>query len=335
MNKGYYLQKLIDEFDNWYRNDIHSKNRDHYKNIISKQNIENFSDREFIHFFYEFVSDGGKVQSGGDRTKNKFKDTIEKALDSFRSFVIEPFNINFDLYDWFKRIDNYPGFGIGIATIYLNRIDYDSYPIMNNKTLKALNKLGYALSSTKNYANYERVKKIQRELISEFPVLENLYKSDALTHFIISVYEGEIYLSQDEKEQQELIEFYKKTKTKKELLEDLKNLQPTDSEEIFVNQKTYKRDNLTIAKIKILRDFKCQICGTAIIKRDGSKYIEAAHIKAKHQKGRETLDNIILLCPNHHKEFDLGDRLIKFHNSNFIDFMLNGRRHKINLTTEE
>lgn len=141
------------------------------------------------------------------------------------------------------------------------------------------------------------------------------------------------YLSQDEKEQEELAKYYKTTKTKEEILEDLKNLQSTDSEEIFINQKTYKRDNKTIAQIKILRGFKCQICGTTIIKKDGNKYIEAAHIKAKHQKGRETLDNIILLCPNHHKEFDLGDRTIRSHDSNFIDIVLNGQQYKINLTT--
>jgi len=142
-----------------------------------------------------------------------------------------------------------------------------------------------------------------------------------------------MYLSQDEKEQEELAKYYKKTKTKEEILNDLKNLKPTDSEEIIINQKTYKRDNKTISQIKILRDFKCQICGTTIIKKDGSKYIEAAHIKAKHQKGRETLDNIILLCPNHHKEFDLGDRIIKSHDNNFIDIVLNGQKYKIKLTT--
>jgi hypothetical protein len=141
------------------------------------------------------------------------------------------------------------------------------------------------------------------------------------------------YLSQDEKEQEELAKYYRKTKTKEEILDDLRNLQPTDSEEIFVNQKTYKRDNKTIAQIKILRDFKCQICGTTIMKKDGSRYIEAAHIKAKHLKGRETLDNIILLCPNHHKEFDLGNRTIRLHDSNFIDIVLNGQQYKINLTT--
>lgn len=139
------------------------------------------------------------------------------------------------------------------------------------------------------------------------------------------------FVSNDEKEQKELEQFYK-TKTKADILEELKNLKETDPEEIVVNRKTYKRDNKTIAQIKILRDFKCQICSTTIIKKDGSKYVEAAHIKPKHQKGRETLDNIILLCPNHHKEFDFGHLEIKLHDKTQIEFLLNGRQHKIKLS---
>jgi predicted HNH restriction endonuclease len=140
------------------------------------------------------------------------------------------------------------------------------------------------------------------------------------------------FVSNDEKEQIELEKYFKKTKSKADILKDLENLQDSDPEEIIVNHKTYKRDNKTIAQIKILRDFKCQICSTTIMKKDGSKYIEAAHIKAKHLKGRETLDNIILLCPNHHKEFDFGHLEIKLHDKKQIDFLLNGQRHKIKLT---
>ena len=42
---------------------------------------------------------------------------------------------------------------------------------------------------------------------------------------------------------------------------------------------------------------------------------------------------IILLCPNHHKEFDLGTLVIKTHNKTIIDIELNGERHKLKLTT--
>lgn len=171
--------------------------------------------------------------------------------------------------------------------------------------------------------------------LSSAGILESEYKK------LIEIYEYYIgkrfklpFTSKDEKEQNELTRFYKKTKSKADILEDLKKLKGDDPEETVVNRKTFKRDNKTIAQIKILRDFKCQICETTIIKKDGSKYVEAAHIKPKRKKGRETLDNIILLCPNHHKEFDLGDLIIKSQDIRHIDFLLNGKRHKLALTIE-
>lgn len=170
--------------------------------------------------------------------------------------------------------------------------------------------------------------------LSQAGILESDYKK--LTK-IYEYYTGKsfkpVYYSKDEKEQEELTKLFKKTKTKKEILADLEKTKETDSEEIVVNHKTYKRDNKTIAQIKILRDFKCQLCGTQIMKKDGSFYIEAAHIKAKHKKGCETLDNILLLCPNHHKEFDFGLLVIKKHMKTSIEIILNGRPYKLNLTT--
>lgn len=136
----------------------------------------------------------------------------------------------------------------------------------------------------------------------------------------------------DEHEQMEIIkEFKSQNKTKQDIINELKNLNPTDPEEVTINSKTFKRDNRTIAQIKILRDFKCQICSTSIKKKDGTFYIEAAHIEPKHRKGRETPDNILLLCPNHHKEFDYGVRNVLFHNMEKVHFTLNGIEHIISL----
>jgi 5-methylcytosine-specific restriction protein A len=136
----------------------------------------------------------------------------------------------------------------------------------------------------------------------------------------------------DEQEQKEIIrEFKNQKKTKQDIIAELKNLKPTDPEEVTINSKSFKRDNRTVAQIKILRDFSCQICSTTIKKKDGTFYIEAAHIEPKHRKGRETPDNILLLCPNHHKEFDLGDRNILLHDKDKIQFILNGKEHKISL----
>lgn len=138
----------------------------------------------------------------------------------------------------------------------------------------------------------------------------------------------------DEIEQNEIVAYLKEDVRREQILNDLKNLKETDPEIIVINHKTYKRDNKTIAQIKFLRNFQCQICRTSILKKDGTKYIEAAHIKAKYQKGRETPENIILLCPNHHKEFDFGDLKINEHSVSDLTFTLNGKTYKLNLLIE-
>ena len=141
-------------------------------------------------------------------------------------------------------------------------------------------------------------------------------------------------ISKDEVEQEEISKYFKKSKSKAEIIEALNNLTDKGSEKVTINRKAYKRDNRTVALIKILRNFECQICGLSIAKKDGSKYVEAAHIVPKHMKGAESPDNIILLCPNHHKEFDLGDCEIEEHTKNELKFMMNGKRYELSLSVE-
>lgn len=137
--------------------------------------------------------------------------------------------------------------------------------------------------------------------------------------------------AENEKEQDEIIEYLEKTKTKEEIIKDLRQKTPIEPQLIFVNNKQYKRDNKTIAEIKIARDFQCQICNTFILKKDGKRYVEAAHIISKSDRGQELPENIILLCPNHHKEFDLGDCQIKTQTKSHIELLINGKNYTINL----
>jgi len=138
--------------------------------------------------------------------------------------------------------------------------------------------------------------------------------------------------SPDDIEQSEIIERFKKQKkSKQDIANDLRQLKPTDSELINIYGKAYKRNNRTIASIKFLRDFKCQMCNKFVLKKDGTPYIEAAHITPKHQQGQETPDNILILCPNHHKEFDLGDLIIIEQNPDMIHLKLNGIEYKLQI----
>lgn len=139
-------------------------------------------------------------------------------------------------------------------------------------------------------------------------------------------------LKADEIEQSQIIKsITESNSTREEIINSLKKLTTQSSEKVNINSIAYKRDNHTIAKIKILRKFECQICGTKIKKEDDSYYIEAAHIKPKKENGPETPDNILILCPNHHKEFDYGKVDIISKSKKAISFYLNGVQHSISL----
>jgi 5-methylcytosine-specific restriction protein B len=183
------ISKLVSSFNKWYSSDPHASNEDHYKDIITHENLSKLSRSDFTDFFYTFVAEGGKIQSGGDRQKNRFKETIEKNYESFKSFMLEPFQPAFNLDSWLGRVGEYKHFGFGSATIYLNRVDKNTYCIVNNKTKDALKKLGFEIS-TDNIKSYYETKKAQEELLKAYPTLKNFYKTDALNHYIIAIEEG-------------------------------------------------------------------------------------------------------------------------------------------------
>lgn len=64
---------------------------DFYKKTITFSYLTALSDNDFLDFFYEFVSVGGLVQSGGDKTKNQFRETILTDLKVSNN-LSEPLN---------------------------------------------------------------------------------------------------------------------------------------------------------------------------------------------------------------------------------------------------
>jgi predicted restriction endonuclease len=86
-----------------------------------------------------------------------------------------------------------------------------------------------------------------------------------------------------------------------------RNLTP-EQRNIFVNAHL-DRGSTIIRAIKNLLGAKCQICGyEGFEKLDGNKYIEAHHLSqlALLSPGSLCSDNIILVCPNCHREIHYG-----------------------------
>ena len=137
-------------------------------------------------------------------------------------------------------------------------------------------------------------------------------------------------VSKDKAEGIEALLIYDKLDREK-IRQELKSSNPRATEYEEINGIRFKRDIVTVTKLNNLREFKCQMCGTRIEKKDGTFYAEGAHIKPKREGCPETPDNILILCPNHHKEFDLGKREVLEHNSEYVRFLLNGKEYRISL----
>lgn len=288
---------------------------------------------KFVHGFVQWTNSPVRFENGGliifytrntDENKGQIVGVFGKAETFSQALTLK---VPFQESDYWINIKGDRDFSL----LFPLPLDANNYK--ENSSDRMVGQIGFTYKG-KNFA--------EQILFDELTELSKAGSNEKDFNKLLKIYEFYIekkfkfpFISNDEREQKELERLYKKSKSKADIINDLKSLTYTDSEEILVNHKAYKRDNNTIALIKVLRDFKCQICLTSIIKKDGSKYVEAAHIKPKCQKGRETPDNIILLCPNHHKEFDLGELEIEKHDAKQIVFVLNGQRHSLELLLRE
>ncbi|MGB8217521.1 MAG: HNH endonuclease [Candidatus Methanoperedens sp.] len=94
---------------------------------------------------------------------------------------------------------------------------------------------------------------------------------------------------------------------------------------------TIRRDTQLVEALKELVNFRCQFpgCDAKIPKRDGGYYIEVAHIEPVSQGGQSLLGNLLVLCPNHHKEFDCGNLEIFEQTTNYLHGKLNDKEFEI------
>ncbi|WP_222912654.1 HNH endonuclease [Natrinema sp. SYSU A 869] len=88
--------------------------------------------------------------------------------------------------------------------------------------------------------------------------------------------------------------------------ERVSDLQPPDRVESTVSRIIR---NTSLAKsLKEQYNHKCQICGEYRKRTDSNRYAEAHHIQplGADQPGPDIVENILILCPNHHSDFDYG-----------------------------
>lgn len=70
---------------------------------------------------------------------------------------------------------------------------------------------------------------------------------------------------------------------------------------------------------KLYRD-KCQVCGAVINVPGGRRYSEVHHLRPLKENGDDSYGNMLVLCPNHHVEFDYSVIGISEDGSTIVDW---------------
>ncbi|HKK09340.1 MAG TPA: hypothetical protein VJ939_00820, partial [Bacteroidales bacterium] len=191
-------KELISAFLNWYNSDSISTEEDYYQDTVTEGYLNGLDQEAFIQFFFQFAREGGKVQTGGERTAGRLRKNIEENYEEFRARAMEPFQEDFDLETWFKWVNKFTFFGKGLATIYLNRVDKNRFVIVNDRSVDAYQKLGFGVRKGKLLKTYRDLEKAQKELLEQYPEMDNFYKLDALSQYLIGTKEGENWLKKIE-----------------------------------------------------------------------------------------------------------------------------------------
>lgn len=92
-------------------------------------------------------------------------------------------------------------------------------------------------------------------------------------------------------------------------------------------ERILRKDKEIVNLLKKIANYKCQFpsCDSKVLTKEGINYVEVAHIKPVHEGGQSIIGNLIVLCPNHHKEFDYGLLSIDIQSENILTGTLNGK----------
>lgn len=107
-----------------------------------------------------------------------------------------------------------------------------------------------------------------------------------------------------------------------QILERIKSIDKRNSDNppknISTLAKIYERDRILTRLIKSIRRNKCQICNFTFKTKDGEYYSECHHLEHLANGGLDVSKNMLVLCPNHHRQAHFGNFKIVEHNEEFV-----------------
>jgi len=226
---------------------------------------------------------------------------IVKLLRMLKSKSTSPKHLD-DRYDKFEEAFNQSYFA-----------NFIKLPENLREERNAFNAIGKIANSFK-MLDKEKV----RHAIEEQKVKEEKVASDLVQRII----EGEDITIVNEFESQ-LNETQDRHSLLLKLQRQIGNVSP-DKRPIVVER--FNRDRILSEYIKELYGWKCQICGFTFKQNNGRLYAETHHLEALSKGGKDSLDNMVVVCPNHHAMFDHADVSILDVTPEKISVMINGEQ---------
>lgn len=183
---------------------------------------------------------------------------------------------------------------------------------INNLVLYILKYISNSLGIEELKINDLRTNKVYHELISsKGSALNSIIRLHGYVPFVEEVYQK--FISKYNSDIGVGFDFFNEASSLLELNEEGLYEQANEDDEAIpetfmtISEKK-KRNRKIVEELKNLYGNKCQVCGQFIDMGKGVKYSEVHHIHpiGKEHNGVDNKYNMVVLCPNHHKMFDLG-----------------------------
>ena len=98
------------------------------------------------------------------------------------------------------------------------------------------------------------------------------------------------------------------------------NVQEQEPKRVETVVNRFDRDSKKVNQLKTKYGNKCQVCGYVIQTADGSMHSAVHHLHPLKDGGVDDFGNMLVLCPNHHAEFDYKVIGIKDDKKTVVDF---------------
>lgn len=79
-----------------------------------------------------------------------------------------------------------------------------------------------------------------------------------------------------------------------------------------------RRDRMLVGELRELYHGQCQICGWSPRSTYGAEICETHHVRWLSRGGRDAMDNLVLVCPNHHRAIHRCDAPFDYQLSGFV-----------------